>query len=191
MKLGCRFDKERGLPLLLMGFVIALDQITKWIVATRWPIGSFIADVFGNDILRIIHVRNTAIAFSIGQSLPEPAKRVMFVMLPVVVLGVLVWYYLSSDEFTPLQRWATAGILGGGVGNMIDRVFRPDGVVDFISVKFYGILGFERWPTFNFADASVVVSCILLLVTIFVRNRSSATDVSAIPKAGRTDEQKT
>jgi len=191
MKLKCRFDRERGLPLLLMGFVIALDQISKWIVAAKWPVGSFIADVFGNDILQIIHVRNTAIAFSIGQNLPEPAKRIMFVMLPVVVLGVLVWYYLSSDEFTPLQRWATAGILGGGVGNMIDRVFRPDGVVDFISVKFYGILGFERWPTFNFADASVVVSCILLLVTIFARSRSASADVPAGSRKERADEQKT
>ena len=191
MKLKCRFDKERGLPFLLMGFVIALDQISKWIIAERWPIGSFITDVFENDLLQIIHVRNTAIAFSVGQNLPEPVKRVMFVMLPVVVLGILVWYYLSSDDFTPTQRWATAGILGGGVGNMIDRVFRPEGVVDFISVKFYGILGFERWPTFNFADASVVVSCILLLVTIFVKSKSAAYDISETQKVENADEQKT
>jgi signal peptidase II len=59
-----------------------------------------------------------------------------------------------------------AGIIGGGIGNIIDRIFRPAGVVDFISVKFYGILGMERWPTFNIADSSVVVCCLLLLVTI-------------------------
>jgi len=87
-------------------------------------------------------------------------------VLPLLVLCLLVWYYLSSDDFTRLQRWAVAGILGGGIGNILDRIFRPDGVVDFISVKFYGIFGFERWPTFNVADSSVVVCCILLFVTI-------------------------
>jgi len=52
--------------------------------------------------------------------------------------------------------------LGGGIGNLIDRIFRSFRVVDFISVKVYGFLGFERWPTFNVADASLVVSGILL-----------------------------
>jgi signal peptidase II len=80
----------------------------------------------------------------------------------------LLWYYLSSNDFTRLQRWATAGILGGGIGNIIDRIFRPDGVVDFISVKFYGLFGFERWPTFNVADSSVVVCCLLLFATIII-----------------------
>ena len=53
------------------------------------------------------------------------------------------------------------------MGNIIDRIFRPEGVVDFISAKFYGILGFERWPTFNAADSSVVVCGIILVVTLF------------------------
>ena len=59
-----------------------------------------------------------------------------------------------------------AGILGGGIGNIIDRIFRPEGVVDFISVKFYGILGFDRWPTFNIADASVVVCVFMFLFSV-------------------------
>jgi len=82
-----------------------------------------------------------------------------------------VWYYFSSNEFTKLQRWATAGILGGGIGNIADRIFRPDGVVDFISVKFYGIFGLERWPTFNVADSAVVVCCLLLFFTIIISGK--------------------
>ena len=71
------------------------------------------------------------------------------------------------------QRWAVAGIIGGGMGNIIDRIFRPNGVVDYISVKFYGIFGMERWPTFNIADASVVVCCLYLLVTIiFIKDKN-------------------
>ena len=166
MKLGIKFDKLRTVPLLLTGIIILFDQVTKSYIASKWPIGSMINDVFNNGFLQIWHVRNKVIAFSLGQNVPDPVRPVLFIVLPLLVLCLLVWYYLSSDDFTRLQRWAVAGILGGGIGNILDRIFRPDGVVDFISVKFYGIFGFERWPTFNVADSSVVVCCILLFVTI-------------------------
>jgi signal peptidase II len=58
------------------------------------------------------------------------------------------------------------GIIGGGFGNLIDRFFRPDGVVDFIDVKFYGLFGLERWPTFNVADSAVVVCGSLLFISM-------------------------
>jgi signal peptidase II len=86
--------------------------------------------------------------------------------VPIAVLILLTWYYFNTTEFSRLQRWAIAGIIGGGIGNISDRIFRPDGVVDFISVRFFGIFGLERWPTFNVADASVVVSCMILLYTM-------------------------
>jgi signal peptidase II len=163
-----KIDKTKTMPLILTGIIIAVDQVTKAVIATKWPIDPFnpIADVFNNGFLQIFHVRNKAIAFSLGTGIPDNVKPVLFVVLPLLVLGVLVWYYFRSDDFTNLQRWAVAGILGGGIGNIIDRIFRPDGVVDFVSVKFYGLFGFERWPTFNAADSGVVVCCLLLLVSI-------------------------
>ena len=60
------------------------------------------------------------------------------------------------------------GIAGGGFGNLIDRFFRAEGVVDFIDVKFYGLFGMERWPTFNVADSAVVVCGILLIISFIV-----------------------
>ena len=60
---------------------------------------------------------------------------------------------------------SVCGIVGGGIGNLIDRFFRPEGVVDFIDVKFYGLFGMERWPTFNVADSAVVVCGILLIIS--------------------------
>jgi signal peptidase II len=165
-----KLTKERTLPLLLTGAIILVDQCTKAFIAAKWPVNTMIKDVFNNDFLQIYHVRNKAIAFSLGQNIPDSIKPVMFVVLPLLVLGVLVWYYLSSNDFSGLQRWAVAGILGGGIGNIIDRIFRSDGVVDFISVKFYGLFGFERWPTFNVADSSVVVCCIMLFITIILES---------------------
>ena len=159
--------KELGPPFSLTALVIILDQITKAIIVAKWPrVGTFIKDVFNNEILLLIHVRNKAIAFSIGDNVPEQFRFALFVIIPILVLIFLIWYYFSSTEFNRLQRWAIAGIIGGGIGNIIDRIFRPDGVVDFISVKFYGLFGMERWPTFNVADSSVVICSIILLISM-------------------------
>jgi len=172
MKLGIKFDKTKTLPLILTGIIILVDQCSKAFIAAKWPINSMIVDVFNNDFLQIYHVRNKAIAFSLGEGISDGIKPVVFIVLPLLVLGVLLWYYLSSNDFSRMQRWAVAGILGGGIGNIIDRIFRPEGVVDFISVKFYGLFGYERWPTFNAADSSVVVCCILLFITIIIDSKN-------------------
>jgi signal peptidase II len=168
-------DKRHTLPLILTGFLILADQGVKSFIVRHWPRdGSFITDVFNNDLLWIIHVRNKAIAFSLGYNLPENLKGFLFIVLPLVVFGFLFWYYFTSRELNNLQRWAIAGIIGGGAGNLIDRIFRPDGVVDFISVKFYGLFGFDRWPTFNIADAGVVASVFLFLFTILFAPKQDA-----------------
>ena len=165
MKIG----KEKLPPFILTGLIILADQLIKSFIVKNWPReGSLIKDVFNNDFLCIYHVRNKAIAFSLGQNLPDSLRPALFIVLPLIVLGFLVWYYLTSTEFSRLQRWALGGILGGGLGNIADRIFRPDGVVDYISVKFYGFLGMERWPTFNIADSSVVVCCIIFLISILI-----------------------
>lgn len=157
------------LPFLLTAFIIVSDQAIKSFIANNWPPNTHIKDVFGNDFLWIIHVRNKVIAFSLGHSLPEAIRQVLFIVVPALVLIFLIWYYFKTDEFSLLQRWAIAGITGGGIGNLIDRIFRPEGVVDFISVRFYGLFGFDRWPTFNIADSSVVVCVFIFLVSMILQ----------------------
>jgi signal peptidase II len=166
-------NKQRILPFSLTAFLVLADQTVKSYIAHNWPgDGVFIKDVFNNDLLWIIHVRNKAIAFSLGENLPDSLRPVLFIAAPIIVLGFLLWYYFKSDEFSLPQRWAVAGIAGGGIGNMLDRLLRPDGVVDYISVKFFGLLGFERWPTFNIADASVVISVLVFMFTILFPSKN-------------------
>jgi signal peptidase II len=153
------------LPLLLSLAVVILDQLTKlWIVNTI-PYGT-IGHAFGGDFLRIIHVQNTGAAFSLGAD-GSPLFRIVFVLLlPTALIGFLVYTLFRTNEWTPFQRWLIAGLIGGGLGNLIDRYFRPGGVVDFIDVKFYGLFGLERWPTFNVADSTLVVCALLLMASI-------------------------
>lgn len=166
-----RMNRQLLLPFLLTIAIIIADQITKFlVVAYIEPVyeRGFHIEVLG-DILRLIHARNPGIAFSLGANLPEVARRALFTAFPLAVIGALLVYYVKSGtRFTGLERWSIAGIVGGGIGNLIDRIFRPEGVVDFVDAKFYGLFGLERWPTFNVADASVVVCGALLVISILL-----------------------
>ena len=172
-------EKKKLLPFILTGLVVLADQITKAIVVALIPLYTVGANIFG-DLLRIVHVANTRVAFSLGDSMPLAIRRILFAIIPLIVIVLVIVVYFRNDEFNSVQRWAICGIIGGGIGNIIDRFFRPSGVVDFIDVKFFGIFGLERWPTFNVADAAVVVCGIILIVsflgTIFKEQKDSVNE---------------
>ncbi len=164
------------LPVSLTVLVILLDQITKALVVKFIPrfsvatnmTGEGIIKVFG-DFLRFIHVRNPAVAFSMGASLSANTRAILFAFAPLVIIILVFVIYFRNNDFTKLQRWAICGILGGGLGNLIDRFFRKDGVVDFIDCWFGGLFGLERWPTFNVADSAVVVCGIIFIITFIIQ----------------------
>lgn len=158
-------QKKRVLPFLLSLIIVLFDQIVKLIIVSSIPVNTIGFHVGGGDFLRIIHVRNLAVAFSLGAGLSDVVRLLLFTVFPIIVVVLLILYMLKSDEFTSFQRWCVALITGGGIGNLIDRIFRPLGVVDFIDIKFYGLFGLERWPTFNIADSAVVVGGILLIAS--------------------------
>ena len=155
--------QRRLLPLILAPVILLADQASKALAIASLAPGRP-HEVIG-DLLRFTLVQNPAIAFSIGHSLPEQLRRPLFLVLPLVVLVVILVYYLRTNDLSRFQRWLLAAVFGGGLANMVDRVFRPQGVVDFVDVKFYGLFGMERYPTFNVADSSVVVAGLLLLVS--------------------------
>lgn len=160
-------DRKKMIPLALSAAIIILDQLTKCLIVKNIPPFTIGYTFFG-DFLRIVHVANTGVAFSIGDSMPLILRRICFGIVPLAVICVVVVIYLRNNDFTWLQRWAICGIVGGGIGNIIDRFFRAEGVIDFIDVKFYGLFGLERWPTFNVADSAVVVCGILLIISFAV-----------------------
>lgn len=162
-----KIDKKLLMPFILTFAVIIADQITKCLVVRYiepWTIG---AQFFG-DILRIVRVANNGVAFSMGDSLSLIGRRLCFGLVPVIIMGLVIGVYFRNKEFTMLQRWAICGVVGGGIGNIIDRIFRVEGVIDFIDVKFYGIFGLQRWPTFNVADMAVVICGIMLIISFVV-----------------------
>lgn len=164
---------EYILPFTITIAVILVDQLTKFaIVKTAEDMG-IIASFFG-DFLRIILVYNTGAAFSFGRDFAPLLRFVLLKLLPLsVILGFLPFYFKMS--FTKFERWLICAIIGGGIGNLIDRFFRMEGVVDFIDVKFYGLFGLERWPTFNIADSVILISFSLLIIyNLFKKQKGDA-----------------
>ena len=161
---------KKALPLSLIAFVVIADQLSKaWIVSTI-PEGTVAYRLLG-DFLWICHVRNDAVAFSMGAGLPEAVKAAAFIVIPLVLMALVVASIFTDriiGKVTSFQRWCLAGIAGGGIGNLIDRVFRSFRVVDWISTDNYGWFGMERFPTYNIADAAIVISVVLLVASILI-----------------------
>lgn len=166
--------KAKMSPLILSVVIIIADQITKAFIIKNVPVGTVYFSLFG-DFFRIIHVTNLGAAFSLGNGLSSVWRFVSLCIIPLLVLLAVLVVFFVTKELSQVQRWLIAGILGGGFGNLIDRFFRPDGVVDFIDVKFYGLFGLERWPTFNIADSAVLV-CEIALVLSFIFSASTKAD---------------
>jgi signal peptidase II len=159
--------KERILPFILTLVIVVADRITKnWVIANI-PLHS-IYKVIGNDLIWICHYRNTGIAFSVGAEMSSTFRFIVFTIIPIIMMAVLCFMIASKKSgLTKAQRWFMAGIVGGGIGTIIDRfLYFDEGVVDFISIKFFGIFGMDRWPTFNISDSCVVIFVILLAISI-------------------------
>ena len=136
--------------LILSALVVVLDQCTKWLcVAFLEPVKSI---TLIPGLLRLTYLENSGMA----GGLLSNQRWVFMVFSTVAIVGVTV-YLVRFSEQNRLLRWALALIIGGGVGNMIDRLSPREAVIDFID--FYGI-----WPlVFNVADSAVCIGAAILL----------------------------
>jgi len=167
--------------LLLSAAIVVADQISKMLVrglslpalGIRWegiPLGAS-RPILG-EFLRLTYIENPGMAFGI-----EVGGKIFFSIFSLLA-GIGIVYYLYRIRTGRLGiRIALAMILGGAVGNLIDRVFYGTlfqgaalfhgRVIDFLDLEFFdlGLFGFHmtRWPVFNLADATVTVGVLLLL----------------------------
>jgi signal peptidase II len=195
--------------LWVTAIIVVLDQIAKLLVKGfsipfldfyhfGVPLGSSHA-ILG-DFLRLTYIENPGMAFGID------IGGKLFLTLFSIVASVGIFYYLYTIRNESLViRLSLAMILGGAIGNLIDRVFYGvffgEGplfygkVVDFVDVDFFNVdilgLHISRWPVFNVADASVSVGVLLLLIfhRRFTHEEQAAFAPSANPSAESASEQ--
>jgi len=145
--------------------VAIVDQITKWLVVHRLHDGPIVG-----DLLRLTLTHNTGAAFGLF-----PGARVTFIVISVVAAVGLIYANRvlgRGDARRPLL----ALILGGNLGNLVDRV-RLGHVIDFIDMGF----GTARWPVYNLADVAVVAGAVGLAVWMLVDSESARRRVAAPP----------
>ena len=142
------------LCIVLAGIVVVLDQVTKLLVVGH--IAEY-ASAPGIPLLfRLTYVKNTGAAFGMLQD-----HRWVFLVFSVVAIAAILLYLWKTKPRSLLTRLALGMILGGGVGNMIDRI-RLGYVVDFID------LSFMKFAIFNVADSFVTVGCVLLFLYLIL-----------------------
>lgn len=170
---------RRFIPLILSAAIIGADQISKALVVRHiepYRLTRDTVSVIGNFV-SFIRTQNLGVALSVGQTWPPAARRVMVIAVPLIVIVLAGFYLIRGRDLTRLQRWSLAGIVGGGLGNLIDRIFRPDGVIDFVMVNMYGFLGQHYFPIFNVADSTVTVCGIILIAALlFTRTPAPPAD---------------
>jgi signal peptidase II len=137
--------------------VIALDQLTKWLVRTRVPLYGSVEVI--PRFLDITHVRNTGTAFGFMNAVDFPGKTVVIALVAVCALIGVALYSGTIDRAQVLPRFGMALIIGGAAGNLIDRLF-VGSVVDFVDA-YWGT--FHFWA-FNAADSAITVGVALMIL---------------------------
>ncbi|MEN8007229.1 MAG: signal peptidase II [Candidatus Krumholzibacteriota bacterium] len=150
-------------PWVWAPLVLVLDFTSKRAVLANETALRAKISVIG-DFLRFIYVRNPGSAMGLF-----PVGRFVLVGISVMASLFLVYLYRTTDARLKVRRGAMAAILGGAVGNLIDRVFYGGHVVDFIDVG----IGTHRFYTFNVADMGVTVGGTLLFLCILLDGRRS------------------
>lgn len=146
---------------LALGVIVPVDQLTKyWIVShvSPWEPITVIEGLF-----HITHARNPGAAFGLAQELPVW----VFVGLTFLALWMILSFYRSLEPADVRQASALGLILGGAIGNLIDRLVRGE-VVDFLQFDLHLFV----FPDFNVADSAIVIGVGLLLLDLLFRGEA-------------------
>lgn len=144
----------------LLSGVFVFDFLTKFLVRTQLVLGQEIELL---PFFSLVHVQNTGVAFGLFQG-----KNLLFLALGTIVVGTLIFLAIRSLVTDPTLSWILAIIIGGALGNLLDRV-RFGRVIDFLD--FY--IGAHHWPAFNVADSAICIGAFLMIIQGFRKPKFS------------------
>lgn len=150
------------LRVLLIAFAISLplDILTKYLVDSHVDYADRIPVIEG--FFYLTHVRNPGAAFGLFANSNDMLRQWFFIGVSIVAILIVLSFFRQLAPRDRLSALALGLILGGAVGNLIDRVVRKE-VVDFLHFRLWG--GYS-WPDFNVADSCIVVGVAILLLEL-------------------------
>ena len=146
----------RPAELIAIGTIVAVDQLTKFIVRASLPL--YAKKVIIPGLLDFTHVQNTGAAFGVLNAADFPYKSALMIGIATLALVAISLYARQLGSHEKLSRYGLALILGGAFGNLIDRAI-ANYVVDFVDVYW----GDAHFWAFNVADAAITIGAILVL----------------------------
>ena len=170
--------RRSGFYLVIAGAIVALDQVAKALVDRYLELHESHTLVEG--LARLTYVQNRGAAFGILSDADLPYQSVLFSIVSIIALGAIAVYAWKLPITSRLPQAALALIMGGAVGNLLDRM-RLGYVIDYVDVYW----GRHHWPAFNVADSAISIGVALLVLDIL---RSPQPD-SAKPEMTTTATQ--
>ncbi|MEA3492819.1 MAG: signal peptidase II [Candidatus Margulisiibacteriota bacterium] len=141
---------------LLAILITVIDQSIKQIIHLTMPLGKSIPLFW---ILKLTYVGNTGAAFSLFSGFSN-----YLIIISVVVVAAVIYFHYRVPITDRLAQTGLAFILGGSIGNLVDRVFRSY-VIDYIDITV--------WPVFNFADIMINLGVFLIIIRMFKHETNS------------------
>ena len=152
---------------------LALDILTKYLVNANLTYSDRIPVIEG--FFYLTHVRNTGAAFGLFHDAPVAIRLTFFVGIATVAIGIILQFLYRLAPGDRLSAFALGLILGGAIGNLIDRI-RLGEVVDFLHFDLWG--GYS-WPDFNLADSWIVVGVGLLVLELLASEGEERTEIES------------
>ena len=155
--------------IIIIVAIVALDQWSKWAIKTSFNL--YQSKPVIQDLLHFTYVTNDGMAF--GLSFPG-GKHVLLIMT-ILLTGFIVGFLWKEKNGHPLIKYGLALILGGAIGNLIDRLLYGK-VVDFLDL----MIGNFHWYIFNIADSSVTIGMILFIIHSIYIEQKKTNDESTV-----------
>ncbi len=153
--------------LALIAFYIAIDQFSKFWVRANIEYQS-VNEIIGQKFI-LTNVENTGAFLGMGSDLSPTLKWIFLLILPVIVLGYVVYHVFKEKNLDQMSLIGFCCIIGGGFANVFDR-FAYGSVTDFWRIDLGGIF---KTGIFNIADVSVTTGMIMLIVATFIHRKKA------------------
>lgn len=145
----------------ILALNISCDQISKSIVRTKIDAHEQISVI--DSYVTLMRVENKGAFLSLGDSLPAPVRFILLSLLPLGVLGFGIGYLFSKTSLPKLSVLGFAFVIGGGIGNLYDRLVHGS-VTDFMHIDFV----IFQTGIFNMADVSIMTGIFIVVISSFI-----------------------
>ncbi|AWE06599.1 signal peptidase II [Lysinibacillus sp. 2017] len=143
-------------------FAVILDQWSKWLIVKNMEFGERIS--IWDPWFGILSHRNRGAAWGMMEG-----QMWLFTIVTVAVIIAIIYFYHKEAKGKPLFQVSLMLLLGGAVGNFIDRLFRGE-VVDFVDVLI-PVINYH-FPIFNIADAALTIAVVMLFIAIILEEKA-------------------